>query len=70
MVIKCKRGGSTCTGKTAILFDYDSTNLFIDTTREATGKEISRHRITTTIPIGSSGTAIYNYEMHEGWNDH
>lgn len=70
MVIKCKRGGSTCTGKTAIILDYNPKNMFIDTTREATGKEISRHRITTNISIGSSGTAIYNYEIYEGWDEH
>jgi hypothetical protein len=69
MVINCKRGGSTCIGKTAIIFDYDSTNLFIDTIHEATGKANLLHRITTTTPIGSSGTAIYNYEMYEGWNE-
>jgi hypothetical protein len=70
MVIKCKREERICIGKTAIIFDYDSTNLFIDTIHEATGKANLLHRITTTRPIGSSGTAIYNYEMYEGWNEH
>jgi hypothetical protein len=65
MVINCKSEGRICIGKTAIILDYNPKNMFIDTTREATGKKISRHRITTNIPIGQSGIGNYQYDIYE-----
>lgn len=66
MVINCKRGGNICIGKTAIIFDYDSTNLFIDTIHEATGKANLLHRITT---IGYSNYQPGIYPSSD-WNEH